>query len=83
MELFGRKQMVDTLIVLLEGKLNMLKIQRLLGGTSTYSNIVKNIKLMEGSGLIKSEKDGRSRMIELTERGELIARLLEQIKEQL
>lgn len=46
---------------------------------TTYAHTVKIISRMEDSGLIESEKDGRKKILELTEKGDKYAKKFNEI----
>jgi len=46
----------------------------------TYSHVIRIVQEMEGSHLVNSRKEGRTKVLELTGRGEQVARHLESIR---
>jgi len=46
---------------------------------STFAHTVKTISKLEDNGLIEAEKQGRKKLLELTERGEKYANTLQEI----
>lgn len=49
----------------------------------TYSHVVKILQQMQTSGLIEFEKDGRLKLLNLTDKGKEIADNIEQVKNML
>jgi len=45
----------------------------------TYSHVFRILKIFESSGIIKSKIEGRKRIIELTEKGEKLSKLADEI----
>lgn len=48
---------------------------------TTYAHTVKTVNRLESRGLLRSKKEGRKRMLELTEKGEKVAEAVENLFE--
>lgn len=46
----------------------------------TYSSVWKNVSILQGRGLVRSQHKGRVRYIYITKKGERLAKLLIEIK---
>lgn len=46
---------------------------------TTYAHNIKTVNRLESRGLLRSNKEGRKRMLELTEKGERVAEAVENL----
>ena len=81
------KQSMDILVVLLKGEMMITSIQKsMINKYGTYPphyHIIKNVRNLIQMGLAKKRVEGRKTMISLTPKGELVARLLKQVKDEI
>ena len=86
-DLFESKQSIEILIVLLEGKMMITNIMKSIfieyGKHSHHSSISKCVNFLEKLGLVRKEIAGRKCNISLTPKGESIAKLLKNIRNEL
>ena len=78
-DLFKHPIMTDILIALAGRRMKIREIERELR-TPAYGSILQNVKELEVMELCSTTKEGSSRYAVLTNKGELVARLLKQVK---
>jgi len=87
MEFLDSKQCMNIVVLLLHGEMKIKDIQKSFvnkfGTYPPHSGICERVDYLKELGLVNKRGEGRKRLISLTSKGELVARLLKQVKDEL